>query len=42
LGVDRATAIREAVENLAETSTDALAALLSQPIKRRTSGSSSE
>jgi len=42
LGVDRATAIREAVENLAGTSTDALAALLSQPIKRRTSGSSSE
>ena len=42
LGVDRATAIREAVEKITETSTDALAALLSQPIKRRTSCSSSE
>jgi len=42
LGIERALAISEAIENIEETSTDALAALLSQPIKRRTSGSSSE
>ncbi|MDG1377853.1 MAG: MmgE/PrpD family protein [Yoonia sp.] len=42
LGTERALAIRDAVETLEDTSTDRLVALLSQPIKRRTSGSSSE
>lgn len=42
LGVARANAIRAAIEGLETSSTDALVYLLAQPIKRRTSGSSSE
>lgn len=41
LGETRAQSIRQAIDGLEETSTDALVALLAQPIRRRTSGSNS-
>ena len=42
LGIERANAILAAIDGLEGGTTDALVALLAQPIKRRTSGNSSE